>query len=224
MATVTDQPRPAPPGWRWWCSRLAVALGFAAGLALAGALLKSQDEHTRVAWIVWTSTNLANLEHHPVPALLASAFVVEDGDPYAWMVVSAAALVALAWRLGPWRTLAVVATAHLLGTGVSEGVVAWRVHTGVLPGQARLLVDVGPSYVVVAALVGAVVAGPWQARLVGVGGFAVLAPSLFFGLTDLDVAAVGHVCAIVIGLGLTAALLPDRGAAARPRVNGTLGR
>jgi hypothetical protein len=203
MAAVTVHLPAALRDLSWWRSRLAVALGFVAGLAVAAVVLATRDEDTRAQGIVWASTNLANLGQHPVPALIASAFVVADGDSAAWMVVAGVALVALAWRLGPRRTLAVITAAHLLGTGVSEGVVAWRLHTGAAPSQARHLIDVGPSYVVVAALVGAVIAGPWQARLVGAGGFALLAPSLFVGLTDLDVAAVGHVCAIAIGAGLT---------------------
>jgi hypothetical protein len=193
---------------KWWSSRLVVALGYVAGLLLATAVLNSRDDATRRAWVAWTSTNLTNLRHHPVPSLVTSAFVIEDGDPSGWAVLAAAGLVALAWRLGVWRTLAVVGAAHVLGTLISEGVVAWRIHQGALPAAARDLVDVGPSYVVVAALVGAVAVGPWPARLVGAGGFAVLAPSLFGGLTEFEVAAVGHVCSIVIGAGLGLALRP----------------
>lgn len=191
---------------RWWISRSVVAVGYVAGLLLATAVLNTRDDTARRVWVVWTSTNLTNLRDHPVSSLVTSAFVVEDGAPYGWAVLAAAGLVALAWRLGAWRALAVVGAAHVLGTLISEGIVAWRVHRGALSTTARDLIDVGPSYVVVAALVGAVAAGPWLARLVGAGGFAVLAPSLFGGLTEFEVSAVGHVCSIVIGAGLAAAL------------------
>jgi hypothetical protein len=185
-----------------------VALGFVVGLLVVAAVFGDAADDTRTSWIAWTSTNLANLRHHPLSALIASAFVIEDDFPYGWVVLATVGLVGLAWRLGPWRTLTVVTAAHVLGTAVSEGIVAWQVHRATLPASARYIVDVGPSYVVVAALVGAVVAGPRPVRLGGAAGFALLSPSLFGGLTDLDVAAVGHVCAIVIGAGLTFALLP----------------
>jgi hypothetical protein len=194
----------------WWIRRAVVALGYVGGLLGTAVVLNSQDDGTRRGWVAWASTNLANLGHHPLSALVASAFVVDDGIPYAWAVLAAVGLLGLAWRLGPWRTLAVVAGAHLLGTAISEGIVAWRVHRASLPASARELTDVGPSYIVVAALIGAVVAGPWQVRLAAGACFVLLAPSLFGGLADLDVAAVGHVCSIVIGAGLTFALQSAR--------------
>lgn len=193
---------------RWWISRLAPAIGYAVTLLVVGLVMTSLDDAGRRSWVAWTSTNLDNLGHHPLLALLTSAFVVEDGAPYAWVALAVAGLVSLAWRLGTWRTVVVVAAAHVIGTAVSEGIVAWQVHRGTLPGDARSLVDVGPSYVVVSALVGAVVTGPTLARLAGASGFGVLAPSLFGGITDLDVAAVGHVCSILLGAALAFALLP----------------
>jgi hypothetical protein len=214
---VTTEPSPSPtaarPGGRdrpRWASRLVVGPVYAVALLVVTAVLQGRDDVTRQAWVNWTSTSVDNLLDHPVQALVASAFVIGSGRPYAWAVLAVVGLVALAWRLGAWRTLAVVVTAHVLGTLISEGIIAWRVHRGVLPEASRHLVDVGPSYLVVAALVGAVAAGPWLSRLVGAAGFAVLAPSLFSGLAELDVSAVGHACAVVLGAGLAAALLPRR--------------
>lgn len=201
-------------------SRTVLAAGYSGGLLAGTLLVRAQDESTRGRWLDWLSTSVANLTEppftgHPVSALVGSAFVIEDGHPFAWAVLAASGLAALSWRLGPWRALAVVATAHVLATAVSEGIVGRRVQQGALPDTARHLIDVGPSYVVVAALIGALVAGPRACRVVGALGFAVLAPSLFGGLTELDVAAVGHVCSVVLGAGLALALRPRAAAGTR---------
>jgi hypothetical protein len=48
---------------------------------------------------------------------------------------------------------------QVAGTVVSEGIVGYRVRAGQLPAADRYLTDVGPSYVVVSAIVIAVVCG-----------------------------------------------------------------
>ena len=68
-----------------------------------------------------------------------------------------------------------------------------------LPAADRYLTDVGPSYVVVSAIVIAVVCGTWLARAAAVLDFAVLVfgGHIFAGLGHLDVSAVGHLTALV---------------------------
>jgi len=104
--------------------------------------------------------------------------------------------------LGNWRTVAVCAAGQVIGTLVSEGIVAYRVSQGLLPGADRNLIDVGPSYVVVSAIAVAVLYGSWPARaaaaldlalLVGVG-------NIFGGLSTLNVTAVGHATALAVGV------------------------
>jgi hypothetical protein len=58
---------------------------------------------------------------------------------------------------------------------------------------------VGPSYVVVSAIVIAVVCGTWLARVAAALDFAVLVLGghIFSGLSHLDVSAVGHLTAMV---------------------------
>ncbi len=174
---------------------------YAGALALGSAVLAAQDEPSRERWLSWASTNVANLQSRPLAAVVASAFLAEESAPV-WVLLALVGLLAAGWRLGGWRLLAVVASAHVVGTLVSEGVVAWRVHLGLLPETARHAVDVGPSFVVVSALAAALVAGPWASRLVGAAGLALLAPYIFEGLGHLDVAAVGHVVSITVGAGL----------------------
>ena len=147
----------------------------------------------------WASTSVANLEHHPAGSLLLSAFVA-GGSGYAWAVLIALAMFAANRAVGSLR-LAVVCTAgHVIGTLVSEGIVAYRVDAGLLPVSSRYLLDVGQSYVVVSAIVVALAFGCWPARVAAAAELAVLifAGRIFAGLTRLDVAAVGHVTAIAV--------------------------
>src|SRR5262249_19794861 len=90
------------------------------------------------------------------------------------------------------------------GTGVSEGIVAYRVDHGSLAPAWSHIPDVGPSYVVVSAIVVAVMFGTWPARVIAVAVLAVLVfvSHIFAGLTSLHVAAVGHLTAIVTATGL----------------------
>ena len=107
----------------------------------------------------WASTSVDNLRHHPVGSLVLSAFLTPD-HPLAWPTLAAMGLFSADRVLGPARSALACGAAHLVGTLVSEGIVAWRVHTGALPPAARHLTDIGPSYVVVAGLTLTLLAGP----------------------------------------------------------------
>ena len=95
----------------------------------------------------------------------------------------------------------VCAAGHVIGTLVSEGIVAYRVSHGALPPAERFIIDVGPSYVVVAAIAVALLYGGWLARGAALLDLAVLtfAGDIFSGLGQLEVAAVGHTTAIATG-------------------------
>jgi hypothetical protein len=179
-----------------WIGRPAPAVGYAAGLGIGTALLGGRPAVVRFA-----STNLDNLHTHPVASLLLSAFVVED-SPVGWIVLGLVGLAAVGWVLGGWRTALLVAVAHVLGTLVSQGILAHRIASGAAPAADRAMVDVGASYVVVCALAAGIAYSRWPGRLACVVGFALVAPHLFGGLTRWEVPAVGHVCAIAVGLGL----------------------
>jgi hypothetical protein len=104
----------------------------------------------------------------------------------------------------------------VIPTLVSEGILAYRIHAGAAPDADRHLMDVGASYIVVTALVAGIAYGTWPGRVVSAIGFLLLSPHLFGGLQHLDVAPVGHVCAIAVALGLGWPL--KRGAARRRAV------
>jgi MYXO-CTERM domain-containing protein len=187
--------------WLRLADRLGVAVGYAVALGAGTALLHSRPRAERDAWLDWASTNLANAPHHPIGALVVSALFT-DGDVRGWLVLSLVGLGAVGWRFGAWRTATLVAAAHVIGTVVSEGILGIRIATGAVPRTELHIRDIGPSYVVVAALVAGLVYGPWPAKLPCALGFASVAPSLFGGLLQFVVPSVGHVCAITVALAM----------------------
>jgi hypothetical protein len=185
--------------WRVWAPTSVTAVCYAALLAGAELSLSTRSTPTRVAWMSWASTNIDNLQSHPLRVLVASAFLTED-HPLAWVALALIGLTTAGRVLGNGRTALVVALAHLLATAVSEGLVAYRISVGAEPVSDRLLVDVGPSYVVVSALAAAIAWGTWPGRVAAAIGFVAVAPYLFGGLLHGDVWALGHASAVVVGL------------------------
>src|SRR5579863_4189829 len=162
---------------------------------LVWVLLTPRSQATLTAW---ASTNVADLEHEPIGPLVLSAFV-GPGYLLVWPVLIALAVFGANRALGNARTALICVAGHVIGSLVSEGIVAYRVDVGQLPVTDRYLTDVGPSYVVVSAIVIAVVCGTWLARAAAALDFAVLVIGghIFGGLSRLDVSAVGHLTALV---------------------------
>jgi hypothetical protein len=155
----------------------------------------------RSAFQAWASTNVANLRHDPAGSLAVSAFI-PSGYTIAWPALIAVAMFGAVKVLGNWRTALVCAAGHVLGTLVSEGIVGYRVSHGLLPQSDFRIIDVGPSYVVVSAIMVALLYGPWLVRIPAalVLGLLIFIGGIFSGLSTLQVAAVGHATAIVIGV------------------------
>ncbi len=152
------------------------------------------------------------LDHEPVGPLLLSAFVAPDHF-IIWPVLIALAVFGANRALGNARTALVCLAGHVVGSLVSEGIVAYRVDAGQLSVANRHITDVGPSYVVVSAIVIAVICGTWFARTLAAGDFAVLVfgGHIFGGLSHLDVSAVGHLTAIVTAVAGVTLILLRRG-------------
>jgi hypothetical protein len=192
-------------------TRYAVAWLYLAGVCatqITYALLPAPD---RAALLHWASTSVHNLEHHPVGCLVASAFV-PTGFEAAWPFLIALALFGANHLLGNWRTFLTCAAGHVVGTLVSEGIVAYRVAHGALPAADRYLIDVGPSYVVVAAIAVGLLYGGWLIRGAAALDLALLifVGQIFAGLTRLGLAAVGHLTALVTGAVVGSILLWQR--------------
>jgi membrane associated rhomboid family serine protease len=187
--------------------RYAFACAYLACYLVAELVYVLLNPRTQAALTGWASTNVANLEHEPIGPLVLSAFV-GPGYLLAWPVIIALALFPANRALGNARTALICVAGHVIGTAVSEGIVAYRVDAGQLPVTDRYLTDVGPSYVVVSALVITAICGTWLERTVGLLIFAALVfvGHIFSGLSHLDVAAVGHLTAIIIAAVLTLVL------------------
>jgi hypothetical protein len=174
--------------------------------------------HGQAELTAWASTSVVNLEHDPVGSLVVSAFITGE-SPIVWTALIALALFGANRALGNGAVAVVCPAGHVIGSLVSEGIVAYRVDAGQLPLSDRHLTDVGPSYVVMSAIVVAVLCGAWAARILAVIDLLILAfpGDIFGGLGRLDVAAVGHVTAAATAAACTGAITVLRGRGARRR-------
>jgi hypothetical protein len=199
-------------------SRYGFACAYLACFVAAELLytLLSPDAQARL--IAWASTDVANLEHEPAGPLLVSALFT-PGYLTVWPVLIALAAFGANRALGNARTALVCLAGQVLGSLVSEGIVAYRVDAGQLAVANRYLTDVGPSYVVVSAIVIALACGTWPARALAAVDLAVLVfpGHIFGGLSQLDVSAVGHLTAMLTAAAVTALLLTRRGRGAGGR-------
>jgi len=179
-------------------TRYAFAGAFLTCFVVTGLVYILLDPGAQATLTGWASTNVANLEHEPVLPLLLSAFVA-PGYLLTWPVLIALALFGANRAVGNARIALVCLAAHVIGTLVSEGIVAYRVDAGQLSAASRHLTDVGPSYVVVAAVVVALALGTWLARVLAAVDLVILVfpGDIFGGLSQLDVAAVGHLTAML---------------------------
>jgi hypothetical protein len=169
------------------------------------------SSHAQDVLSTWASTSVVNLEHDPVATLVVSAFIGQS-DYVAWPVLIALALFGANHALGNLRTLLICLTGNVIGSLVSEGIVAYRVDAGQLPAVDRHYIDVGPSYVVLAAIVATLLCGSWLARAAAAFdlGILVLVGDIFGGLSTLDVSAVGHLTAAAAAAACVAAILITR--------------
>jgi hypothetical protein len=199
--------------------RYAVAISYLVLVATGEILTASLSPGSRAEFRHWASTNVANLHHHPVPALVVSAFLPtasQVAPQLAWLVLIALAMLGANRAIGNLRLAVICVAGQVIGTLVSEGIVAYRVDHGALPQSWAHILDIGPSYVVVSAIVVAVVFGTWPARVAALLAFAslVFVGHIFAGLGQLHVAAVGHLTAITVAAIGCGALGPSR-----PRVS-----
>jgi Rhomboid-like protein len=196
-------------------SRILARYGFAcaylACFVAAEILCTVLGPDAQARLIAWASTDVARLEHEPAGPLLVSALVT-PGYFGAWPVLIALALFGANRALGNVRTALVCLAGHVVGSLVSEGIVAYRLDAGQLPAADRYLIDVGPSYVVVSAIVIALACGSWLARVLAAVDLALLVfpGDIFGGLSQLGVAAVGHLTAMLTAAAATTLILAGR--------------
>jgi uncharacterized membrane protein YphA (DoxX/SURF4 family) len=89
--------------------------------------------------------------------------------------------------------------AHGLATLISEGMLLAQIASHVAPRSDVDILDVGPSYVILAAMAACLVLGSWKLRLAAVIAGAIVIPGLLVGLDGWDMSAMGHLCALILG-------------------------
>ncbi len=179
----------------------AVAWAYLISFIVAQFIYGLLSPHDQDALTVWASTSVHNLHHNPIGTLIVSAFV--SGEfPIVWPVLITLAMFGANHALGNWRLAVVCVAGQVIGTLVSEGIVEYRVSRGVLPPLDRYLIDVGPSYVVVSAVMVALLYGTWLARAAAAADLAVLIAlgHIFAGLSQLNYTPVGHLTAMLVGI------------------------
>jgi hypothetical protein len=181
-------------------ARYAVAWGYLAAFGLAELVSVLLPDRDQAALLAWASTNVHNLARHPVGCMIASAFF-PTGAQLLWPVIIALALFGANAVLGNWRTAVTCAAGHVIGTLVSEGILAYQIAHGTRPAAERFITDVGPSYVVVTAIAVGLLWGRWPVRCAAALDLAglVVIGGIFSGISHLAVAPIGHATALFTG-------------------------
>jgi len=177
-----------------------VTAAYAVILLAVYLILTALGPHAREVAVSRMSTNVHNLGRGHLGTLIGSAFVNDGGHLFVWLpgLVCLLALGELMWR---GRGLLVTfAVGHIGATLiVAVGLVA-AIETGMLPLSVARASDVGISYGAVCVLGAFTAALParWRATWAGWWlGTAVVAAA------GADFTAVGHVVALLLGIGLS---------------------
>jgi hypothetical protein len=81
-------------------ARGGVAVGYVLALVVPTLVFRGRTPAGQKAWLDWSSTNIVNLRHHPIAAMVTSAFVAE-GSLVSWTLL---ALVGSWPSTGRWAT------------------------------------------------------------------------------------------------------------------------
>ncbi len=148
-----------------------------------------------------SSTDGHHLLHTPLRSLLMSGLWVAGPVwmPYLWAFAFTVA--PLERRVGSLRAAGVFAAGHVVGTLLSQGVVAIAVATGQLSAAALDDLDIGVSYGVLASLGALSGLLPVRARIAALAGAVLLVAHQITADQDL-VTAVGHPTALLVGIAL----------------------
>jgi hypothetical protein len=177
-----------------------VTAAYAVVLVAVWLWLEALGQHARDVVVSRMSTNLHNLSHGHLITLVGSAFVDDGGDIYVWLpgLVCLLALGELIWR---GRGLVITfAVGHI---GATLIVAAWLVvalKAGWLPFSIARASDVGTSYGAVCVLGALTASIPARWRTAWVGWWLGIAVTVAVGG---DFTAVGHVVALLLGMGLS---------------------
>jgi hypothetical protein len=177
-----------------------ITAAYAIVLVAVSLRLTALGPHARDVVVSRMSTNLHNLAHGRLSTLVGSAFVDNGGNLYFWLpgLVCLLALGELIWRSG--GLVIAFAVGHIGATLIVAAGLAVALEAGWLPFSVAHASDVGMSYGAVCVLGALTASIPSRWRPAWVGwwvGIAVTAAA------RADFTAVGHILALLLGIGLS---------------------
>jgi hypothetical protein len=179
---------------------LRVTAAYAVALVTVSVTLTALGPRARDAVVSQMSTNVHNLVHGHLGALVGSAFVCESGDVGSWLpgLLCLLALGELIWRSG--GLLITFAVGHIGATLIVAVGLAASLEAGWLPISVARATDVGISYGAVCVLGALTASIPSRWRPTWVGGWLGIAAAAAF---SAEFTAVGHIVALLLGMGLS---------------------
>ncbi|MET9433589.1 rhomboid-like protein [Streptomyces sp. NPDC006551] len=168
-------------------------------IAITGLVIALSSDGLEHYLLHRNSSNLHQLSHHPVQALLGSAFWIENPSALLLYALLFEVFHAPVERwIGTPRWLLTVATAHVAATLISQKLVLEAIQDHDLPRSMAHVVDIGVSYGLAASagILTYRLPRPWR-RLYLAAAVAFFAVPLCTRQTYTDV---GHALSLVIGL------------------------
>jgi hypothetical protein len=188
-----------------------LALAYAIGLIAVEAVMMLLPHHDRLSIARAASTNITHLAIDPLFVLPASA-LVDLGNTWLWVPLTLILLGGLERKLGAGRAFLIVFGAHVVASLVSEGMLLLQIAWHAAPRSDVDILDVGPSYMILAAIAACLLLGSWKLKAAAFVSGCIVIPGLLVGIDGLDMSALGHLCSLILG-GVFALALCDRGKA-----------
>ncbi|MGB8388492.1 rhomboid-like protein [Mycobacterium sp.] len=177
-----------------------ITASYAVALVAVSLTLTALGPHARGIVVSDMSTNLHNLRHGHLGTLVGSAFVNDSDEVYIWLpgLVCLLALGELIWRSR--GLLITFAVGHIGATLLVAAGLVTAVESGWLPFSVARASDVGISYGAVCVLGALTASIPLRWRPAWLGWWLGIASAATLGA---DFTAVGHVLALLLGIGLS---------------------
>ncbi|MGO9153112.1 rhomboid-like protein [Mycobacterium sp.] len=181
---------------------LRVTIVYAVALIAVSTTLTALGPHARDVVVSRMSTNLHNLARGHLSTLVGSAFVDDGGEVYAWLpgLVCLLALGELIWR--STGLLIAFTLGHIGATLLVAVGLVTAVQAGWVPISIAHASDVGVSYGAVCVLGALTASIPARWRPVWIGWWLGITATAAWA-TEFDFTAVGHVLALLLGMGVS---------------------